>query len=381
MRTLATRAMLVVVCIGMMSVLLAACGRAPAATPTASTAGSSSDAWQPRQLTTTVSGSGASFPNALYQVWISVYTKNIAPGVTLSYQSVGSGQGKKDFVAGLTDFGGTDSALSAEEVNAQAPDAIHIPTVMGGVLPIYNLPGVTIPLRFTPELLVGIYSGEITTWNDAKIVAENPDANLPATDIAVVYRSDASGTTSIWTDYLSKVSDTWKNSVGKGSSVKWLVGIGAPGNAGVASTVQKTPGAIGYVEVAYALGANFSLPYVKNAAGNYVQPLLANVSAAAASVTISDDVQLLAQSITNSSDPQAYPISAFTYVLVHKDTYADEIKAQAVVDFLYWGLTTGQDAANRLGYAPLPDNMRRAAIKALLAVKVNGQAVLDAPVK
>ena len=381
MRTLASRAMLVVVCIGMMSVLLAACGRAPAATPTASTAGSSSDAWQPRQLTTTVSGSGASFPNALYQVWISVYTKNIAPGVTLSYQSVGSGQGKKDFVAGLTDFGGTDSALSAEEVNAQAPDAIHIPTVMGGVLPIYNLPGVTIPLRFTPELLVGIYSGEITTWNDAKIVAENPDANLPATDIAVVYRSDASGTTSIWTDYLSKVSDTWKNSVGKGSSVKWLVGIGAPGNAGVASTVQKTPGAIGYVEVAYALGANFSLPYVKNAAGNYVQPLLANVSAAAASVTISDDVQLLAQSITNSSDPQAYPISAFTYVLVHKDTYADEIKAQAVVDFLYWGLTTGQDAANRLGYAPLPDNMRRAAIKALLAVKVNGQAVLDAPVK
>ena len=182
-------------------------------------------------------------------------------------------------------------------------------------------------------------------------------------------------------ELLSKVSDTWKNSVGKGSSVKWLVGIGAPGNAGVASTVQKTPGAIGYVEVAYALGANFSLPYVKNAAGNYVQPLLANVSAAAASVTISDDVQLLAQSITNSSDPQAYPISAFTYVLVHKDTYADEIKAQAVVDFLYWGLTTGQDAANRLGYAPLPDNMRRAAIKALLAVKVNGQAVLDAPVK
>lgn len=381
MRTLATRATLMIVCIGMMSVLLAACGRAPAATPTASTAGSSSDAWQPRQLTTTVSGSGASFPNALYQVWISVYTKNIAPGVTLSYQSVGSGQGKKDFVAGLTDFGGTDSALSAEEVNAQAPDAIHIPTVMGGVLPIYNLPGVTIPLRFTPELLVGIYSGEITTWNDAKIVAENPDANLPATDIAVVYRSDASGTTSIWTDYLSKVSDTWKNSVGKGSSVKWLVGIGAPGNAGVASTVQKTPGAIGYVEVAYALGANFSLPYVKNAAGNYVQPLLANVSAAAASVTISDDVQQLAQSITNSNDPQAYPISAFTYVLVHKDTYADETKAQAVVDFLYWGLTTGQDAANRLGYAPLPDNMRHAAIKALLAVKVNGQAVLDAPVK
>jgi len=345
------------------------------------TVGIGDGVWQPRQLTATLSGSGASFPNALYQVWISVYTKNIVPGVTLSYQSVGSGQGKKDFVAGLTDFAGTDSAFTADEVKSQVPDAIHIPTVMGGVLPIYNLPSITKPLRFTPEILVGIYSGEITTWNDAKIVAENPDVILPATDIAVVYRSDASGTTSIWTDYLSKVSDTWQTNVGKGSSVKWLVGMGAPGNAGVASTVQKTPGAIGYVEVAYALGANFSLPYVKNAAGNYVEPLLANVSAAAASVTISDDVQLLAQSITNSSDPQAYPISAFTYVLVHKDTYADETKAQAVVDFLYWGLTTGQDAANRLGYAPLPANMRQAAIKALREVKVNGQLILDAPIK
>ena len=378
MRKISARVLVAMVCVGIISLLLSACGRTPAMQPTV---GISDGVWQPRQLTATLSGSGASFPNSLYQVWISVYTKNIVPGVTLSYQSVGSGQGKKDFVAGLTDFGGTDSAFTADEVKSQVPDAIHIPTVMGGVLPIYNLPSITKPLRFTPEILVGIYSGEITTWNDAKIVAENSDANLPATDIAVVYRSDASGTTSIWTDYLSKVSDTWKDSVGKGSSVKWLVGIGAPGNAGVASTVQKTPGAIGYVEVAYALGAKFSLPYVKNAAGNYVQPLLANVSAAAASVTISDDVQQLAQSITNSSDPQAYPISAFTYVLVHKDTYTDAPKAQAMVDFLYWGLTTGQDAANRLGYAPLPDNMRQAAIKALRTVKVNGKAVLDAPIK
>ena len=378
MRTISARALVAMVCVGIISLLLSACGRTPAMQPTV---GIGDGVWQPRQLTATLSGSGASFPNALYQVWISVYTKNIVPGVTLSYQSVGSGQGKKDFVAGLTDFAGTDSAFTADEVKSQVPDAIHIPTVMGGVLPIYNLPSITKPLRFTPEILVGIYSGEITTWNDAKIVAENPDVILPATDIAVVYRSDASGTTSIWTDYLSKVSDTWQTNVGKGSSVKWLVGMGAPGNAGVASTVQKTPGAIGYVEVAYALGANFSLPYVKNAAGNYVLPLLANVSAAAASVTISDDVQLLAQSITNSSDPQAYPISAFTYVLVHKDTYADETKAQAVVDFLYWGLTTGQDAANRLGYAPLPANMRQAAIKALREVKVNGQLILDAPIK
>ncbi|MCX6015931.1 MAG: phosphate ABC transporter substrate-binding protein PstS [Chloroflexales bacterium] len=378
MKTFPARAIFAVVCVGMLSLVIAACASAPAGKPSA---GTSDSAWKPRQLNTTVSGSGASFPNALYQVWISVYTKNIAPGVTLSYQSVGSGQGKKDFVAGLTDFGGTDSAFTSDEVKAQVPDAIHIPTVMGGVLPIYNLPSVTKPMRFTPELLVGIYSGEITKWNDAKIVAENPDVSLPATDIAVVYRSDASGTTSIWTDYLSKVSDTWKTKVGKGSTVKWLVGIGAPGNAGVASTVQKTEGAIGYVEVAYALGDKFTLPFVKNAAGNYVQPLLANVSAAAENLAINDDVQQLAHSITNSSNPQAYPISAFTYVLVHKDTYTDATKAQAVVDFLYWGLTTGQDAANRLGYAPLPDNMRQAAIHALHAVKVNGQAVLDAPIK
>jgi phosphate transport system substrate-binding protein len=320
------RAMMVMMCVGLMSVFFGACSSS-ATTQAPTPAGASNpSSWQPRQLTTSLSGSGASFPNALYQVWISVYTKNIAPGVKLSYQSVGSGQGKKDFVAGLTDFGGTDSAFSAEEIKSQVPDAIHIPTVMGGVLPIYNLPSVTKPLRFTSELLVGIYSGEITKWNDPKLVAENPDVTLPATDIAVVYRSDASGTTSIWTDYLSKVSDTWKAKVGKGSSVKWLVGIGAPGNAGVSSTVQKTEGAIGYVEVAYALGAKFTLPFVKNAAGNYVQPLLANVSAAAASVTVRDDVQQLAQSITNSSDPQAYPISAFTYVLVHKDNYTDVTK-------------------------------------------------------
>ena len=225
MRTISARALVAMVCVGIISLLLSACGRTPAMQPTV---GIGDGVWQPRQLTATLSGSGASFPNALYQVWISVYTKNIVPGVTLSYQSVGSGQGKKDFVAGLTDFAGTDSAFTADEVKSQVPDAIHIPTVMGGVLPIYNLPSITKPLRFTPEILVGIYSGEITTWNDAKIVAENPDVILPATDIAVVYRSDASGTTSIWTDYLSKVSDTWQTNVGKGSSVKWLVGMGAP---------------------------------------------------------------------------------------------------------------------------------------------------------
>ena len=351
-----------------------------AATATTAPAAPTGD-WKPRQLTATLSGSGASFPNPLYQVWISVYTKNIVPGVKLSYQSVGSGQGKKDFIAYLTDFGGTDSAISSKDVQAQAPDAIHLPMVMGGVLPIYNLPSIKTPLRFSPEILVGIYIGDIKKWNDTRIAAENPGVSLPDTDITVVYRSDSSGTTSIWTDYLSKVSGTWKSQIGAGSTVKWPVGIGGPGNAGVSSAVQKTEGAIGYVEVAYALGAGFSLPYVKNAAGNYVQPLLANVSAAAASAVPSSNNQGLAMSITNGSDAQAYPIAAFTYILVRKDTYKDANKAQALSDFLYWGLTEGQGAANRLGYAPLPENFRKASMKALMAVRVDGQAVLDAPIK
>jgi len=351
-----------------------------AATATTAPAVASGD-WKPRQLTATLSGSGASFPNPLYQVWISVYTKNIVPSLKLSYQSVGSGQGQKDFIAYLTDFGGTDSIVSSSTVKTQAPDAIHLPMVMGGVLPIYNLPTIKNPLRFSPETLVGIYIGEIKTWNDTRIATENPGVSLPSTEIAVVYRSDSSGTTSIWTDYLSKVSGTWKSQVGAGSTVKWPVGIGAPGNAGVSSSVQKTEGAIGYVEVAYALGAGFTLPYVKNAAGNYVQPLLANVSAAAAAAVPSSDNQSLAVSITNGSDAQAYPIAAFTYILVRKDTYKDVNKAQALSDFLYWSLTEGQGAANRLGYAPLPENFRRASMKALLAVRVDGQAVLDAPIK
>jgi len=354
--------------------------KAPEATATTAPAAASGE-WKPRQLEATLRGSGASFPNPLYQVWISVYTKNVVPGVKLSYQSVGSGQGQKDFIAYLTDFGGSDSVVSSNTVKTQAPDAIHLPTVLGGVLPIYNLPTINAPLRFSPEILVGIYIGEIKKWNDTRIATENPGVSLPDTEITVVYRSDSSGTTSIWTDYLSKVSGTWKSQVGAGSTVKWPVGIGAPGNAGISSSVQKTEGAIGYVEVAYALGAGFSLPYVKNAAGNYVQPLLANVSAAASSVVVSSDVQKLATSITNGSDAQAYPIAAFTYILVRKDTYKDVTKAQALSDFIYWALTDGQGAANRLGYAPLPENVRKASMNALMAIRVDGQAVLDAPIK
>lgn len=352
-----------------------------AVAPTATTAAAAATEWAPRQLTATLVGSGASFPNPLYQAWISVYTKNIVTGVQLSYSSVGSGQGKKDFIAYLTDFGGTDSAISSSDVATQAPDAIHLPMVMGGVMPMVNIKGISTSLKFTPETLAGIYLGAITNWNDPRIAADNAGVALPDLAITPVYRSDSSGTTSIWTDYLSKVSTDWKSKVGAGSAVSFPAGIGASGNAGVAATVINTNGAVGYVEVGYALASGLPLPFVKNAAGNFVKPETANVSAAANGLNISSDPKKLAMSITNSPAADAYPIAAFTYILVRQETYKDATKAQALADFIYWGLTTGQGATVRLGYAPLPEGMRQASMKALLTVKVDGKPVLDAPVK
>ncbi|MFN7471041.1 MAG: phosphate ABC transporter substrate-binding protein PstS [Roseiflexaceae bacterium] len=337
--------------------------------------------WEPRQLTAKLSGSGASFPNPLYQVWISVYTKNVVPGVQLSYSSVGSGQGQKDFIAYLTDFGGSDSAIKSGDVESKAPDAIHLPMVMGGVMPMVNIAGIKTPLKFTAETLAGIYLGAITNWNDPRLAKDNEGVALPDLAITPVYRSDSSGTTSIWTDYLSKISTDWKSKVGSGSAVSFPAGIGASGNAGVSATVLNTNGAVGYVEVGYALAAGFPLPYVKNASGNFVKPETNNVSAAANGMNISSNPQKLASSITNSAAPDAYPIAAFTYILVRQKTYTDVNKAQALADFIYWGLTTGQGATVRLGYAPLPEAMRTASMKALKTVTVNGAPVIDAPIK
>lgn len=330
--------------------------------------------WSPRQVNASLKGSGATFPAPLYAAWISVY-KDVVPGVTITYNPVGSGQGQKDFIAYLTDFGGTDSALTADRVTTEAPDALHVPTVMGAVVPTYNLPGIT-NLRFSAETLVGIYLGEIRTWNDPRIAKDNPEVELPKTAITVVYRSDGSGTTSIWTDYLSKVSVEWRKEVGSGNSVRWPVGVGAPGNPGVASTVKNTTGAIGYVELIFALANKLPAPAVKNAAGNYIVPSLESTSAAADGIQIPDS---LAVSITNSPNPKAYPIAAFTYILVRQNTYTDVSKAQALTDFIYWGLTEGLGATTRLGYAPLPTNMRLKAIGQLEKIVVKGERVFTAP--
>lgn len=341
---------------------------APTATPI--------PAWAPRQLSATLKGSGASFPNVLYQAWIQVY-KQVVPGVTLSYQSVGSGQGISDFIKYLTDFGGTDAAISETRVKTEAPDALHIPMVMGAVVATYNLPGIT-SLRFSPATLAGIYLGAITRWDHAAIAADNPGVQLPDTDITVVYRSDGSGTTSIWTDYLAKISTDWKSKVGAGTTVSWPVGIGAPGNAGVANTVKQTEGAIGYVELIYALANKLPAAPVKNASGNFIAPSLSSVSDAANGVNYPAS---LAVSVTNAPAATAYPIAGFTYLLVRANTYTDADKAKALADFIYWGLTEGQGASNRLGYAPLPTEARYLAMKQLYKVTVKGQPIFSGPIK
>lgn len=332
--------------------------------------------WAPRPLTASLKGSGATFPNPLYQTWIQVY-KGVVPGVTISYQGVGSGQGIRDFIGYLTDFGGTDAAIAGDRVRTEAPDALHVPTVLGSVVPTYNLPGIS-NLRFSGATLAGIYQGTIKKWNDPAIAADNPGVTLPNTRITPVYRSDGSGTTSIWTDYLSKVSPSWKSAVGSGTTVRWPAGVGAPGNPGVASTVKQTSGAIGYVELIFALANKLPYGAVKNAAGNYVAASLETTTAAAEGIEYPASLTV---SITNAPGRNAYPIAGFTYVLIRQSTYTDATKAQALTDFLYWSLTQGQGATARLGYAPLPAELRKLAIGQLRKVTVNGERVFDGPVQ
>lgn len=330
--------------------------------------------WTPRQLTgVTLRGSGATFPNPIYQTWIAVY-KKVVPGVTISYQAVGSGQGQNDFVRYLTDFGGTDAVVADTRIKAEAPDTLHVPMVLGGVVPTYNLAGLPAgtKLRFSPATISGIYLGTIKKWNDPLLVADNPGVTLPSTKVTAVYRSDSSGTSSIFTDYLSKVSDTWKAKVGVGTTVAWPAGIGAPGNAGVAGTVKRTNGAIGYVEEAFAIGNSLPIPAVKNAAGNFVEPTNANVAAAANGIVIPDDLRF---SLTNAKGETAYPIVGCTWILVRSQTYKDAAKAQALTDFLYWGLTDGQGATSRLGYVPLPAELRLKSMAQLNKIRVNGEQV------
>ncbi|MFL5803209.1 MAG: phosphate ABC transporter substrate-binding protein PstS [Roseiflexaceae bacterium] len=353
------------------------------AEPTAA-GGAATGEFKPRAVTAKLTGSGASFPDPIYQAWIKNY-KTVAPTVEINYQSVGSGQGRKDFFGGVTDFGGSDKYASDSELKAATDpntgtlkvEVLHIPTVLGSVVATYNLPGVE-KLQFSGEALAGIFLGTITNWNDPMIAADNPGVTLPDMEITVAHRSDGSGTTSIFTNYLSSVSPDWKSKVGAGDTVQWPTGQGGEKNPGVAAIVQQTEGAIGYVELIYALSNKLPVPAVKNAAGKYVVPSLESTSAAAQGFLAKTPDDLRVNIVNPPEGETAYPIAGYTWVLVPKE-WKDEAKAQALTDFLYWAITNGSETAKSLNYAPLPDEIRTKAIAKLGEITVNGAPAFTAP--
>ena len=302
---------------------------------------------------TTLNGAGATFPYPIYSKWFSEYHKQY-PEVEINYQSIGSGGGIRQIIAGTVDFGASDVGMTDEQMKQAKSPIQLIPTVMGSVVPAYNVPGVKEDLKFTPEVLANIFLGKITSWNDPAIQKINPDLKLPNQNINVVHRSDGSGTTGVFTDYLSKVSPEWKNSVGSGTSVKWPVGIGGKGNEGVAGTIRAVDGAIGYVELIYALQSKIPYGSVKNAAGAFVKADLQNTSAASNGVKIPNDYRV---SITNSPKKDAYPISTFTWLLIPTKP-SDANKAKIIKDFLSWMIDDGQKMVESLNYAPLPPELQ-----------------------
>src|SRR5438093_3620788 len=304
-----------------------------------------------------LNGAGATFPNIIYQDWILTYGQT-HPDVKLNYQSIGSGGGIRQFSDGTVDFGGSDAPMTDSAIAAIQGNVLHIPTVLGAIVLTYDLPGVTQQLKFSPDVIAGIFLGTITKWNDARIARINPGVTLPATDIVVVHRSDGSGTSFGFTDYLSKVSPEWAQKVGKGTSVSWPVGLGGKGNEGVAATVVQTPGAIGYVELGYAMANKLPAGSVRNRAGKFITPALESITAAAAgamqAMGPNTDFRV---SITNPDGEKAYPIASFTWFLLRKD-HDDAAKAGALVKFVWWSETEGQAKAEPLGYAPLPKQLR-----------------------
>jgi len=298
-----------------------------------------------------LNGAGATFPYPIYSKWFNEYIK-VDPAVRFNYQSIGSGGGIKQISEQTVDFGATDGPMSDEQLHAAPAPLLHFPTVLGAAVLTYNLQGVQTGLKFTPEAIAGIFLGKITKWNDAALTAANPGVSLPPSDIVLVHRSDGSGTSYIFTDYLSKVSKDWNNKVGKGTAVSWPVGLGGKGNEGVTGLVKQTPNSIGYVELIYALSNELPFGDVKNEAGTFVKPSLESVTAAAAGAVQSmpDDFRV---SITNAPGADAYPISSFTWLLVY-EKQKDPAKGKKLVEFIKWMLHDGQQYTAALHYAPLP---------------------------
>ena len=311
-----------------------------------------------------INGAGATFPYPIYSKWFDEYAK-VDPSVRFNYQSIGSGGGQKQILAQTVDFGASDGPMSDDNLAKAPGKLLHIPTVAGADVVAYNLPG-SPALKLDADTIAGIFLGQIKKWNDQKITALNPGATLPDQEIVVVHRSDGSGTTYIWTDYLSKISPEWKTKVGTNTSVKWPTGIGGKGNEGVAGQIKQTPGAFGYIELIYAVQNKMPYADVKNSAGNFVKPSLESVTAALGAADIPDDFRF---SMTNAPGKDAYPIAGATWLLVYQQQ-KDATKGKKLVEFLKWALTDGEKMAKDLQYAPLPESVQQRVLKRIGEIKM-----------
>ena len=315
-----------------------------------------------------INGAGATFPNPIYSKWFDEYGKK-NPNVRINYQPIGSGGGIRQITAQTVFFGATDGPMTEEQILAAPGKIWHLPTVLGADVPVYNLPGVSGEIKFSGALLADIFLGKVTKWNDAALVKLNPAAKLPATDITVVHRSDASGTTYIFVDYLAKASPEWKKRVGVATSVNWPTGVGGKGNEGVAGLVQQVPGSIGYVELIYALHNKIAYGSVQNLAGEFVRASVASVTAAAAGAATKMPADFRV-SITNAEGKGVYPISSFTWLLLYENP-KDKAQSKAMVEFMKWALSDGQKFAPELGYAPLPAEVVKLELAALAKIRVS----------
>ena len=315
-----------------------------------------------------INGAGATFPYPIYSKWFSEYNK-LHSNIQINYQSIGSGGGIRQVTEQTVFFGATDGPMTDEQLKAAPGLLMHFPTVLGADVPVYNIPGVNAELKFTGPVLADIYLGKITKWSDAAIAKLNPGVKLPATDIAVVHRSDGSGTTYIWVDYLAKVSEEWKKKVGVATAVNWPTGVGGKGNEGVAGLVTQTPGAIGYVELIYAIQNKISYGSVQNMAGEFMKATQESVTTAAAGAATKMPADFRV-SITNAAGKGVYPVSSFTWLLLYENP-KDKDQAKVMVDFVKWMLTDGQKFAGSLGYAPLPDAVVKLEMAALAKIKIS----------
>jgi phosphate transport system substrate-binding protein len=311
----------------------------------------------------TINGAGATFPYPIYSKWFDEYAK-VDPSVRFNYQSIGSGGGQKQILAQTVDFGASDGPMSDDNLAKAPGKLLHIPTVAGADVVAYNLPGNPV-LKLDPDAIAGVFLGQIKKWNDPKIAALNPGIKLPDQDIVVVHRSDGSGTTYIWTDYLSKISSEWKQKVGTNTSVNWPAGLGGKGNEGVAGQIKQTPGALGYVELIYAVQNKMPYADVKNASGEFMKASLESITAAMATAQIPDDFRF---SMTNAPGKDAYPIAGATWLLVYEQQ-KDPMKGKKLVEFLKWAMKDGEKMARDLQYAPLPEKVQERVLKRVDEIK------------